>query len=190
MRSGQPKLPAPSNVHGCQRQRYPRTSADTIKQSCRLASLGRNPSTDHRFPARRRSPYRSAEGPPCAKTRRSGNRVRPWVGTKSEWQRWGAIRRSSDRRLPNSHWGRKCTATNTRTIEPMSSGERRHHNDLKLVVFGSLLAAAIAIYMISLQRGDLQSSAVAGASGMARPHPPLDRAPGQPLQLSPLIRQS
>jgi hypothetical protein len=72
----------------------------------------------------------------------------------------------------------------------MSGSEWRNHNDLKPVASATLLAAAIAICLILSQHGDPQPSAVAGASGMARPHPPLDRAPGQPLQLFPPTRQS
>jgi hypothetical protein len=70
------------------------------------------------------------------------------------------------------------------------SSERRNHGDLKRVASTILLAAAIAVCMILSQHSDPPPSAVAGVSGMAHPHPPLDRAPGQPLQVPLLTRVS
>jgi hypothetical protein len=47
-----------------------------------------------------------------------------------------------------------------------------------------VIAAIVTVFAITVDRSGIQlasSDQPAGASGMARPHPPLDRAPGEPL---------
>jgi hypothetical protein len=47
-----------------------------------------------------------------------------------------------------------------------------------------VIAAIVAVVAITVERSGIQLASndqPAGASGMARPHPPLDRAPGEPL---------
>jgi tellurite resistance protein len=82
-------------------------------------------------------------------------------------------------------------ACHFRVSDKIMSSERRNHDGLKRVASAILLAAVIAVCMVAPQYSDpTPQSAVAGVSGMARPHPPLDRAPGQPLQIPVLTRLS
>jgi hypothetical protein len=49
-----------------------------------------------------------------------------------------------------------------------------------------LMAAVVTALVIAAKRNDILTAGndqpVAGSSGIARPHPPLDRAPGEPLK--------
>lgn len=59
------------------------------------------------------------------------------------------------------------------------------YKSVHVIVWAMLVLAAITAFVVSGERGELQvvsnDRPTAGASGIARPHPPLDRAPGQPL---------
>jgi hypothetical protein len=67
----------------------------------------------------------------------------------------------------------------------MMGQERRDRLRAVTIACAMLSAAIIAALVIATQREPphVASSdpAVAGTSGLARPHPPLDRAPGEPL---------
>ena len=55
-----------------------------------------------------------------------------------------------------------------------------------LILFAAALAIAfVAASVTTLENvntREVSSDAAPGTTGLARPHPPLDRAPGQPLQ--------
>jgi hypothetical protein len=64
--------------------------------------------------------------------------------------------------------------------------EQERRERLRIVTAACVTSAAIiAACVIATQRDPSQVASshppVAGASGLARPHPPLDRAPGEPL---------
>ncbi len=66
--------------------------------------------------------------------------------------------------------------------------ERRDRSHLAEIVVGciALLVSVMAVVAISTGPGGFlvanNDPATAGASGLARPHEPLDRAPGEPLE--------
>jgi len=67
----------------------------------------------------------------------------------------------------------------------MIGQERRDRLRVVTMACAILSAAIVAAFVVATQREPphLTSSdpPVAGTSGLARPHPPLDRAPGEPL---------
>ncbi|OKO71025.1 hypothetical protein AC629_39800 [Bradyrhizobium sp. NAS80.1] len=64
------------------------------------------------------------------------------------------------------------------------SNERNSHRNA-VVLFGvSMIIAILAAFVTTLERVDTRTASnetPPGATGLARPHPPLDRAPGQPV---------
>lgn len=64
------------------------------------------------------------------------------------------------------------------------SNERNSHRNA-VVLFGvSMIIAILAAFVTTLERVDTRmanNETPPGATGLARPHPPLDRAPGQPV---------
>jgi hypothetical protein len=70
---------------------------------------------------------------------------------------------------------------------PMYQRFRRDRDPLRTILAAILiLAAAVAAFAITRERDNSRivshGQPAPGASGIARPHPPLDRAPGEPLQ--------
>jgi hypothetical protein len=60
------------------------------------------------------------------------------------------------------------------------------YKSVHAIIWAMLVLAAVIAFAISSERGDLRvvsnDQPAAGASSIARPHPPLDRAPGEPLK--------
>lgn len=60
------------------------------------------------------------------------------------------------------------------------------YKSVHVIVWAMFVLAAITAFVVSDERGELQvvsnDQPTAGASSIARPHPPLDRAPGEPLK--------
>jgi hypothetical protein len=68
----------------------------------------------------------------------------------------------------------------------MFQGFRRDRDPLRTILAAIvILAIAIAAFVITREHDSSRivsnNEPVPGASGIARPHPPLDRAPGEPL---------
>ena len=64
------------------------------------------------------------------------------------------------------------------------SNDRSHRN--VITVFAAVLTAAVIAAFVAtvkhVDTGHLNSEAQPGTIGMARPHPPLDRAPGEAVR--------
>jgi hypothetical protein len=64
------------------------------------------------------------------------------------------------------------------------SSRRRTH--MALVVFATVVAVAIiAAFATTIHRVDTRQTSIdlpPGTTGLARPHPPLDRGPGEPVK--------
>jgi hypothetical protein len=69
----------------------------------------------------------------------------------------------------------------------MKEGRRRFHPAGIAVGCAALLAGVMAVAAITTEPAGFQLASsdplVAGASALARPHQPLDRAPGEPLEV-------
>ena len=64
------------------------------------------------------------------------------------------------------------------------SNERESHRTAVVLFAVAVLIAAFAAFVTTLDRVDTRTAnneTPPGAMGLAKPHPPLDRAPGQPL---------
>ncbi|MBR0859558.1 hypothetical protein [Bradyrhizobium liaoningense] len=64
------------------------------------------------------------------------------------------------------------------------SSERNSHRNAVVLFAVAMIIAILAAFVTTLERVDTRTAsneAPPGALGLARPHPPLDRAPGQPV---------
>ncbi|MBR0695931.1 hypothetical protein [Bradyrhizobium lablabi] len=50
------------------------------------------------------------------------------------------------------------------------------------VVFAAAVAGAFVATLLNVDTRVVSNDVPAGTTGLARPHPPLDRAPGQPIE--------
>jgi hypothetical protein len=69
----------------------------------------------------------------------------------------------------------------------MDKGLCRDRDPIRPILAAILVLAVVGMaFAITSERGGLRvmgdDQPAAGASGIARPHPPLDRAPGEPLK--------
>ena len=63
------------------------------------------------------------------------------------------------------------------------SNERNSHRTA-VILFAVTMIAILAAFVTTLERVDTRTAnneTPPGTTGLAKPHPPLDRAPGQPL---------
>jgi hypothetical protein len=64
------------------------------------------------------------------------------------------------------------------------SSERNSHPDTVVLVAVAVIIAVLAAFVITLERVDTRTvtnETPPGTTGLAKPRPPLDRAPGQPV---------
>ncbi|MCP3371522.1 hypothetical protein [Bradyrhizobium cajani] len=64
------------------------------------------------------------------------------------------------------------------------SNERNSHRNAVVLFAVAMIIAILAAFVTTFERVDTRTAsneAAPGALGLARPHPPLDRAPGQPV---------
>ncbi len=62
--------------------------------------------------------------------------------------------------------------------------ERNSHPDTVLLFAVAVIIAVLAAFVITLERVDtrtVNNETPPGTTGLAKPRPPLDRAPGQPV---------
>ena len=62
--------------------------------------------------------------------------------------------------------------------------ERNSHPDTVVLFAVAVIIAVLAAFVITLVRVDtrtVNNETAPGTTGLARPHPPLDRAPGRPV---------
>jgi len=64
------------------------------------------------------------------------------------------------------------------------SRERNNHRTAVVLFAVAVIIAIVAAFVTTLDRIDTRTAsneAPPGSTGLAKPHPPLDRAPGQPV---------
>jgi hypothetical protein len=64
------------------------------------------------------------------------------------------------------------------------SNERKSHRAAVILFAVAMIIAILAAFVTTLARLDTRTASnetPPGTTGLARPHPPLDRAPGQPV---------
>jgi hypothetical protein len=64
------------------------------------------------------------------------------------------------------------------------SNERNSHRDALIIFAVAMIIAILAAFVTTLERVDTRTAnneTPPGTTGLAKPRPPLDRAPGQPL---------
>jgi hypothetical protein len=61
----------------------------------------------------------------------------------------------------------------------------RRRNLIAAVAFATTIAAVLLTTLKAMPTRDARNDAQPGTIGLARPHAPLDRAPGEPLQQGP-----
>jgi len=64
------------------------------------------------------------------------------------------------------------------------SNERNSHRTALLLFAAAVITAIVAAFVTTLERVDTRtatSETPPGTMGLARPHPPLDHSPGQPV---------
>jgi hypothetical protein len=64
------------------------------------------------------------------------------------------------------------------------SNERNSHRTAVILFAFAMLIAILAAFVTTLERIDTRTAnneTPPGTTGLAKPHPPLDRAPGQPV---------
>jgi hypothetical protein len=64
------------------------------------------------------------------------------------------------------------------------SGERNNHRSAVALFAVAVIIAILAAFVTTLERVDTRTAnnqTPSGTTGLAKPRPPLDRAPGQPL---------
>jgi hypothetical protein len=69
-------------------------------------------------------------------------------------------------------------------VEVLMSKERNNHCTAVALFAVAVIIAITAAFVTTLDRIDTRTAsneAPRGTTGLARPHPPLDRAPGQPV---------
>jgi hypothetical protein len=69
-------------------------------------------------------------------------------------------------------------------VEVLMSKERNNHRTAVVLFAVAVIIAIGAAFVTTLDRIDTRTAsteAPPGATGLAKPHPPLDRAPGQPV---------
>jgi hypothetical protein len=67
-------------------------------------------------------------------------------------------------------------------VEVLMNKERNNHRTAVVLFAVAVIIAIAAAFATTLDRIETASNeAPPGTTGLARPHPPLDRAPGQPV---------
>jgi hypothetical protein len=64
------------------------------------------------------------------------------------------------------------------------SNRRNGHSTPVALFAAAVIIGLLAVTLLTFERGDTRTASnetPPGTTGLARPHPPLDRAPGQPL---------
>jgi hypothetical protein len=64
------------------------------------------------------------------------------------------------------------------------SNERNSHRTVVVLFAVAMIIAILAAFVTTLERVDTRTATnetPPGTTGLAKPHPPLDRAPGQPV---------
>jgi hypothetical protein len=63
------------------------------------------------------------------------------------------------------------------------SNERNSHRTAVILFAAAMIIAILAAFVTTFERVDTRTAnnETPGTTGLAKPHPPLDRAPGQPV---------